>query len=51
MKNLKVFAVNLTMIFASLFLGIAIAEVGVRIAGLKGLKKMLESTYAEFYLS
>ncbi|MEB3339392.1 SGNH/GDSL hydrolase family protein [Okeania sp.] len=49
MKKLKVLAGNLTMIFASLFVAVAIAEIGVRIAGLEGLKKKPETTHAEFY--
>ncbi|NEQ41563.1 MAG: SGNH/GDSL hydrolase family protein [Okeania sp. SIO3I5] len=49
MNKLKVLAVNLGIIFASLFVGVAIAEVGVRIAGLEGLKKISESTHAEYY--
>ena len=49
MIKLRTWAVNIGMIFASLFVGIAIAEVAVRIADLKGLKKMPESTHAEFY--
>ena len=49
MIKLRTWAVNIGMIFASLFVGIAMAEVAVRIADLKGLKKMPESTHAEFY--
>lgn len=49
MTKLKTWTVNIGMIFASLFVGVAIAEVAVRIAGLKGLKKIPESTHAEFY--
>ncbi|MGB3514396.1 MAG: SGNH/GDSL hydrolase family protein [Microcoleaceae cyanobacterium] len=47
MVKLKSWAINLGMVVASLVVGMAIAELGVRIAGLQGLKKVI-GTHADF---
>ncbi|MDJ0556223.1 MAG: SGNH/GDSL hydrolase family protein [Microcoleaceae cyanobacterium MO_207.B10] len=47
MVKLKSWAINLGMVVTSLVVGVAIAELGVRIAGLEGLKKFI-GTHADF---
>lgn len=49
MIKLRIWVVNIGIIFVCLFVGIVMVEVVVRIVDLKGLKKMFESIYVEFY--
>ncbi|MDY6807070.1 MAG: SGNH/GDSL hydrolase family protein, partial [Cyanobacteriota bacterium] len=48
MTKLKTVAINLVIVFISLVAGVAIAEVGVRVAGLEGMKKLPDESASNF---
>lgn len=48
MTKLKTVAINLITVFISLAVGVAIAEIGVRVAKLEGMKKLPEKSASNF---